>query len=68
MNVKLIHKLFDVEEQPKKYEAKEIIHKYGVCYCIRYRPVGILEWILARGWWNDKGIWTEDWIFNDWEI
>ena len=50
------------------YEVNSSQNKYGVCYCVRYRPVWVLEWILARGWWNDKGIWTADWIFNDWII
>ena len=42
--------------------------EYCVKFCIKYRPVWLLEWILARGWWNDKWIRTEDWIFNDWKI
>lgn len=49
-------------------KAKIIKKEYWVKFCVRYRPVGMLEWILARGWWNDKWIWTEDWIFNDWKI
>lgn len=48
----------------KKIKIKK--KDYNVKFCIRYRPVWKLEWILERGWWNDKGIWTENWIFNDW--
>lgn len=66
----LINKLqwrYQVEkEKNSKYIIEWNQNKYGVCYCVRYRPIGVLEWILARGWWNDKWIWTEDWIFNDW--
>lgn len=47
-----------------KLKKKEVCVKF----CVRYRPVWLLEWILARGWWNDKWVWTEDWIFNDWKI
>lgn len=50
------------------YSVCESHQKFGVCYCVSYRPVGTLEWILARWWWNDKGVWTPDWIFNDWII
>lgn len=39
---------------------------YWVSYCIKYRPLWLSERILERWWWNDKWIWTADWIFNDW--
>ena len=61
----------------KTYETNWIFHDkkfkiykkdYWVKFCIRYRPVNTLEWILARGWWNDKWFRTEDWIFNDWKV
>lgn len=52
--------------ETKGYTVVENQKKYGVCYCVKYRPIWLAEWILARWWWNDKGIWTEDWIFNDW--
>lgn len=49
-----------IEELPKV--------KYWISYCIRYRPLWLSEWILQRGWRNDRWEWTEDWIFNDWHI
>jgi len=52
----------------KLYSVSESKKSYGVCYCISYRPIGMLEWILQRWWWNDRGIWTADGIFNDWII
>ena len=42
--------------------------KYGVEYCIKYRPLWLSERILQRGWWNDEWIWKDDWVFNDWNI
>ena len=44
------------------------LNEIELSYCIRYRPLGLSEWILDRWWWNDLGLWTEDWIFNDWII
>jgi hypothetical protein len=32
-------------------------------YCVSYRDPTLPEWILARWYWNDAGIWTPDWIF-----
>ena len=51
---------FDVDEKPT--------NEFELCYCVRYRPLELSEWILDRWWWNDKWYWTEDWIFNDWII
>ena len=65
---KLTYKIFRVKELVKKYWIKTSTNKYNVSYCVSYKPVWTLERILLRGWWNDKGIWTEDWIFNDWII
>lgn len=53
----------------KHYEVSECDTKeYSVSYCIRYRPVWAIEWILLRWRWNDKGVWTDNGIFNDWNI
>ena len=60
---------YNVKQQENSlYTVSENQKQYGVCYCVRYRPIWMLERILARGWWNDKWIWTADWIFNDWII
>jgi len=65
----LVEKKYDVKcEEKPVYSVELNQEKYGVCYCVRYRPVWLLEWILARWRWNDKGIWTADWTFNDWNI
>ena len=54
----------------KRYNILEVpVNKYyWVAYCIKYRPLWMSERILQRWWWNDKWIWTADWIFNDWKI
>lgn len=57
------------EENQNTYAVDEIWkNKFKLCYCIRYKPVWSDEWILVRWRWNDYGIWTADWIFNDWII
>lgn len=40
---------------------------YWVTYSMKYRPLWLSEWILLRGWRNDKGLWTADGIFIDWQ-
>lgn len=62
---KIITKVNESKPLLRTKNSKFINHTHGVCYCIRYKPVGALEWILLRGWWNDKGIWTEDGIFKE---
>lgn len=64
-NAKIYTKLNDSKPIFKVNNATFIKHKYGVSYCIQYRPVGLLERILARGWWNDAGIRTPDGKFKD---
>ena len=61
---------YEVEEQKTStYSVEEIKNnKYEIEYCIRYRPVWAIEWILLRWRWNDKGVWTDNGIFNDWNI
>lgn len=62
-------KAFNITSQEKKFDINYIDYKkQNICYCIRYRPIWLSERILARWWWNDKGIRTEDWIFNDWIV
>lgn len=63
--IKNFTKLNDAKPLYKENKAEYIKRKYGVYYCVRYRPVGLLEWILARGWWNDAGIRTPDGKFKD---
>lgn len=46
--------------------TEKATNEFELCYCVRYRPLELSEWILDRGWWNDKWEWSEDWIFNDW--
>lgn len=65
LNVTNVSKLFDANEKSKDFIVKEKVKRYGVAYCIRYRPLGLLEWILARGWWNDRGIRTPYGKFKD---
>lgn len=43
-------------EQPKEYEFN---------ICVAYRDPYLPEWILARWYWNDKWIWTPDWVFPE---
>ena len=62
---KIYTKLNESKPIFKANNAKYIKRKYGVSYCVRYRPVWLLEWILARGWWNDTGIRTPDGKFKD---
>lgn len=66
--IKTIQKLFCAELKQKEYKVKQVKKEICVKFCIKYRPVSTYEWILARGWWNDKWYWTENWIFNDWKI
>jgi len=57
------------EEKISTYSVEEMDKdKFWVCYCIRYKPIWSLEWILVRWRWNDRGIWTANWIFNDWIV
>lgn len=57
------------EEKKNYYSVKETKgSKLQIEYCVRYRPVWMPEWILARWRWNDKWEWTPDGIFNDWII
>ena len=66
--IKLIQRIFCVKYKEKEILAKPVKKSICVKFCVKYRPVSTLEWILARGWWNDKWFRTEDWIFNDWKI
>ena len=45
------------------YEYKILQDNYSFMYCVSYLDPDTLEWILARWWWNDAGVWTADWIF-----
>ena len=64
----LIQTKYEVEEKQSCYKVWDCSLNYWVSYCVKYRPAWMDEWILARWWWNDAGIWTPDWIFNDWII
>lgn len=66
--IRYIERKFNSEliDREKNYKMRK--KEYWVKFCVKYRPVGMLEWILARGWWNDKWIRTPDWIFNDWKL
>lgn len=64
----LINKHFCITGSQKEHNITCSKKTYGVSYCISYRPLNINERILARGRWNDKGIWTPDGIFNDGKI
>lgn len=66
--IKYIERKFNSELIDKEKNCKMKKKEYWVKFCVKYRPVGMLEWILARGWWNDKWIRTPDWIFNDWKL
>ena len=66
--IEKLYKQYEVECKEKEYGVSYTQDKYGVCYCVRYKPMGFIEWILERWRWNDAGIWTEDWIFNDWIV
>lgn len=63
-------KRLEVELVKKNTYTVEEMNKnaFQICYCIRYRPVWAIEWILLRWRWNDKGVWTDNGIFNDWNI
>ena len=63
--VKILTKLNDSKPIYKANNAEYIKQKYGVYYCVRYKPVGMLERILARGWWNDAGVRPPDGKFKD---
>ena len=63
--VKIFTKLNDSKPIYTEKNAAYQKNKYGVYYCIQYRPVGMLERILLRGWWNDEGIRTPDGKFKD---
>ncbi len=60
-------KTITVEQQPiTEYEVEcDIPLTYTFEYCVSYRDPTLDEWILARGIWNDKWIWTADDIRND---
>lgn len=66
--IEKLYKQYQAEIKEKEYQVNYSQDSYWVAYCVRYRPIWFTEWILARGWWNDRGIWTEDWIFNDWIV
>jgi hypothetical protein len=38
---------------------------FSFLYCVSYRHPSLPEWILARWFWNDQWIWTNDDIWND---
>ena len=59
------HEWYNIETEVKpEYNVKSgIDQNFGFLYCVSYRHPSLPEWILARGFWNDAGIWTADWIF-----
>ncbi len=59
-----------IEQVNSSYNVLEQVNwkSFWVAYCIKYRPLWMTERILQRWRRNDKGIWTADWIFNDWKI
>lgn len=70
-NITEKNKIYNTLEQDKGYY--DIIDlssqkDYWVIYSIKYRPLGLDEWILQRGRRNDKGLRTADGVFNDWNI
>jgi hypothetical protein len=38
---------------------------YSFMYCVAYRDPSLPEWIVARWFWNDEGIWTPEWLWYD---
>jgi hypothetical protein len=50
-------KSYEIEEKPMK--------AYEFRYCISYRHPLLPERILARGYWNDAGIWLPEGKFED---
>lgn len=48
------------------YEVEcDIPLTYTFEYCISYRDPALDEWVLARWYWNENGIWTPDGIFPE---
>ena len=53
-----------IPDTTPKHDIETIREKeYEFRYCVSFRDPNLPEWILARWWWNDKGIWTPDGIF-----
>ena len=47
-----------------RHEVEDVKCKeFSFQYCVSFRDPNLPEWILARWRWNDKWIWTPDWIF-----
>lgn len=58
----------EVEELDQEYRYQldeEDGERYEVEYCVSYRDPGSPEWILARWYWNNLGIWIDNALWND---
>lgn len=70
-NLSESNKIYNAIDQKKGYYniiEQPSLKSYWVAYSIKYRPLGLSEWILQRGRRNDKGLRTADGVFNDWKI
>ena len=54
---------YDTETAPNFSIKYSTDNDYKIMYCVAYRHPSLPEWILARWWWNDDGIWNADGIF-----
>ena len=53
-------------EELKEYEMSfEEGKSFEFVYCVSYRHPNLPERILARGYWNDQGLWFVDGIWNE---
>ena len=53
-------------EELKEYEISfEEGKSFEFVYCVSYRHPNLPERILARGYWNDQGLWFVDGIWNE---
>ena len=64
-NIHWLEYELDIHKEPN-YEPELLNEKeYWFMYCVSFRDPSLPEWILARWWWNDQGIWTPDGIWYD---
>jgi hypothetical protein len=52
-------------EQTTYTFTEETSPAFSFIYCISYRHPLLPEWILARGYWNDTGLWLPEGKFGD---
>ena len=51
--------------KPEYSIENSVDNNFSFLYCVSYRDPSLPEWILARWFWNDQWIWTNDDIWND---